>query len=165
MGESIAAVTGSAVALEGVACQAGVHVESGYAGMRSVFEKRQRDVSSGQLIVAAVTVIGRVAGGAGDPIERGVPAVDIVPPPRRVRGGPRHLVTGYAALAGGGVGRDAAVAGETFGVRQGSLFLMLDAEALVVGRRAHVAVVTGGNRSVDTVDMAQTAVRHLKLRA
>src|SRR5436309_10372291 len=42
---------------------------------------------------------------------------------------------------------------------------MLDAEALVVGRRAHVAVVTGGERSVDTVDMAQTAVRHLKLPA
>src|SRR5439155_23380419 len=97
---------------------------------------------SGQLVVAAVTVIGRVAGGADDPIERCVPAVDIVPPPRRVRGGPRHLVTGYAALAGGGVGRDSAVAGETFGVRRGGLLPVLDAKAGVVRRRAHVAVVT-----------------------
>src|SRR5437879_1839905 len=56
VGESIAAVTGSAGALKGVARQAGALIESGYAGMRSVFEKRQRDVSSGQLIVAAVTV-------------------------------------------------------------------------------------------------------------
>jgi len=64
-----------------------------------------------------------------------------------------------------GIRRQAGVAGEAFGVGGGRLLSMPDAKALVVGRWAYVAVVACGESCFNAVAVAQSAIRHLELRA
>ena len=77
-------MTRCAGVVESVASQAGTLIEHRQAGVGSVLEQGERNMSSGQLIVAAATVVGGVARGAIGAIQRSVSAVDIVPPARGV---------------------------------------------------------------------------------
>lgn len=135
-------MAGGARVFERMARHAGPLIEHGQAAVRSIFEQRQRDVSAWQFIVAAAAVIGCVASGASRAVERGVAAVNIVLPARRVRHRPHHLMAGRAAVPRRRIGSHTKVAGETFGRGRGGLIAMLEAKALVVRRRLHVVVVT-----------------------
>ena len=62
--------------------------------MGARLEQRQRLVAARQFVVAIAAVGGRVAGGALGPVQRGVLAVQIVFPARRMVRRPHHLMAG-----------------------------------------------------------------------
>jgi hypothetical protein len=157
---SIAPMTGSAGVVESVASHAGALIEHRQAGVGSVLEQGEWNVSSGQLIVTAATIVGNVAGGANRAIESGVAAVDIVLPARSVRGRLHHLMAGRAAIACNCIGGNVAVTGEALGARRGGLFPMLHAKGFIVRGRFHVVVVARRENARPMVLMAESAVRH-----
>ena len=91
-------MAGGAGILESVASHAGALIEHGQAGVGSVLEQGERDMSSGQLIVAAATVVGGMARGAVGAIQSGVAAMDIVLPAGGVRDRLHYLMAVRAAV-------------------------------------------------------------------
>ena len=81
---SIPPMTRCACVVESVASQAGPLIEHRQPCMRPVLEQSQRNMRPGQLVVTPAAIVGDVAGSASRAIERGVAAVDIVPPARCV---------------------------------------------------------------------------------
>src|SRR6266568_905351 len=106
-----------ATALERVASQARALIQLRRTGMRSVLEQRHWNVCRGQLVMAAAAVVGCMTGRAGDAIQGGVPPVNVVFPPGRVRNRTHLLVARYAPLPRRRGRRNAAVAGKAFRVR------------------------------------------------
>ena len=91
-------MTGGAGVVEGMARHAGALIQHCQAGMGSVLEQGERNVSSGQLIVAAATVVGGVTGGAVSAIQSGIATMDIILPARGVGDGLHYLMAGCAAV-------------------------------------------------------------------
>src|SRR5713226_2814488 len=84
--------------LEGVACHAGALIEHCQLSVGAGLEQRQRLMAARQLVMAADTIIGSVAGGACSAIEGREFAVDIVQPTGGMRRGLHHLMTWDALI-------------------------------------------------------------------
>ena len=147
--------------LERVAGETGSDIEHSRTGVATAFEDRQRNVASGQFIVAAAAIIHRVASRAIPALERGILAVNVVLPAGRVRHGFHHEMAGSALSLGLHRWRHVLVAHETLGVRRGGFILVMDAETLGMKRRLYVSGVAGGSaHALHGIGVAGGAVRH-----
>lgn len=144
--------------------QTGSHVEHGWYRVPATGENGQWLMTAGQLIVAAATVIGCVAGRAGCAVDRGELTVKIVFPARRVGSRPHNLVAGGAlSLAGRGRG-NVLMAHVALSVGGGSLLAVPYPESGGVEGGLHVPHVT--DRHIQTggrIRMAGGAVGHPEL--
>ena len=77
-------MTRCASVVESVASQAGPLIEHRQPCMRPVLEQSERHMRSRQLIMTATAIVSDMASSASRAIQRGVAAMDIVPPARRV---------------------------------------------------------------------------------
>src|ERR1700761_5728135 len=85
-----------------MAGQARPNIEHGWTRMAATGEQRQRFMASGQLVMATAAIIGRMTRSARGTVDRRVLAVNVVFPPRGMRSGFHHIVTGGALSFAGG---------------------------------------------------------------